>query len=64
MYRPELFTGMDASTCQHITDPIVPAKFPKVSSDLNSPTISEQLHILTTQVDQLRITSEQGLEQT
>ena len=55
---------MHASTSQDITDPIVPAKFPKTSSDSNSPTVSEQLHLLTTQVDQLRRTSEQALKQT
>ena len=55
---------MDASTSQEVADPIVPAKCHKTSSDLNSPTVSEQLHLMTTRVDQLRLTSEQALEQT
>ena len=55
---------MDASTSQNITAPIVPANCPKTSSDSNSPTVSEQLHLLTTRVDQLSLTSEQALEQT
>ena len=55
---------MDAFTSQDVADPFVPAKCPKTSSDSNSPTVSEQLHWLTTQVDQLRITSEQAPEQT
>ena len=60
--RPELQTAMDTSTSQNITDPIVPAKCPKTCSDSISPTVSEQLHVLTTQVDQLRVTSEQAFE--
>ena len=52
---------MDASTSQDVADSIVPAKNFFGS---NSPTVSEQLHLLTGQVDQLRITSEQALEQT
>ena len=63
-YRPELLTEMDASTSQDIIDPIVPAKYPENSSVFKSPTVSKQLRLLTTQVDQLRITSEQALEQT
>ena len=55
---------MDASTSLDIIDLTIPAKCPKTSSDSNSPTVSEQLHLLTTQVNQLRITSEQALEQT
>ena len=55
---------MDASTSQHIIDLTIPAKSPKTSSDSNNPTVSEQLHLLTTQVNQLRINSEQALEQT
>ena len=55
---------MFASTSQDVADPIVPARCPKTSSDSTSPTVSEQLHLLTTQVDQLRITSWQSLEQT
>ena len=55
---------MDASTSQDVADPIVPANCPKPSSDSNSPTVSEQIHLLTARVDQLRLTSEQALEQT
>ena len=55
---------MEASTSQYITDPIVPVKCPKTSSDPSNPTVSEQIHLLTTQVDQLRKNSEQALEQT
>ena len=54
---------MDAFTSQDITDPIVPAKCPETSSYSNSPTVLEQLHLLTTHFDQLKITSEQALEQ-
>ena len=64
IYRPELLIEMDASTSQDVADPIVLAKCPKTSSDSNSPTVSEQLHLLTTQIDQLTITSEEALEQT
>ena len=55
---------MDASTSQDIIDLTVPAKSPKISSVCNNPTVSEQLHLLTTLVNQLRINSEQALEQT
>ena len=55
---------MDASTSQNVVDPIVPAKCPKPSSESNSPTVSEQLHLLTTRVDQLKLSSEQELRQT
>ena len=55
---------MDASTSQDAADPFVPAKCPKPSSDSNRPTVSEQLHLLTTRVDQLKLSSEQALEQT
>ena len=55
---------MDASTSQDITDSIVPTKCPKTSSDPCKPTVSEKLHLLTTQLDQLKITSKQALEQT
>ena len=61
LYRLELLIEMDASTFQDVADPMVPAKCPKTSSDSKSPTVSEQLPLLTTQVDQLRITSEQAL---
>ena len=64
IYRPELLTKMDASTSQDIVDLTIPTKCPKTSPDSNSPTVPEQLHVLTTQVNQLRINSEQTLEQT
>ena len=64
IYRPELLIEKDASTSQDVADPIVPAKRPEISSDSNTATVSEQLHLLTTQVDQLRITSEQSLKET
>ena len=64
IYRPELLTEMDASTSQDINDLTIPTKCPKTSPDSKSPTVSEQLHLLTTQVGQLRINSEQALEQT
>ena len=64
IYRPELLTEMDASTSQDIIDLTIPTKCPKTSPDSNSPTVSEQLHLLTTQVNQLRINSEQALEKT
>ena len=64
IYGPEFLIELDASTSQDVADTIVPAKCPKTSSDFNSPTISEQLQLLTSQVDQLRITPEQSLEQT
>ena len=55
---------MDASTSQDLIDLTIPAKRPKTSSDSNSPTVSNQLHLLTTQFNQLRLISEQALEQT
>ena len=55
---------MDASTSQDIIDLTISAKSPKTSLDSNSPTRSEQLLLLATQVNQLRINSEQALEQT
>ena len=64
IYRPELLIEIDASTFRDVIDPIVPGKCPKTSSDPSSPRISEQLHLLTTPVDQLRLNSEQALEQT
>ena len=64
IYRPELLIEMDTSTSQDVADPLVPAKCPKISSDSNSPTVSEHIHLLTTQADQLRITSQQALEKT
>ena len=64
VYRPELLTEMNISTSQDIIDLTILAKSLKVSSDPNSPSVSEQLPLLTTQVNQLRINSEQALEQT
>ena len=64
MYRPELLTEMEASTLQDVIDLTIPTKRPKTSPDSDSSTVSEQLHMLTTQVNQLRINSEQALEQT
>ena len=64
IYLPELLTEMDASTSQDKIDLTIPTKCPKISPDSNSHTVSEQLHLLTTQVNQLRINSEQALEQT
>ena len=55
---------MDASTSQDIIDLTAPTKCPKTSPDSNSPTVSAQLHLLTTQINQFRINSEQALEQT
>ena len=58
---------MEASTSQDIIDLTVPTKCPKTSPDSDGPTVSEQLHSLTSQVNQLRIDSQhsqQALEQT
>ena len=55
---------MEASTSQDISDLTIPTKCPKTSPDSNSPTVSEQLHLLTSQVNQLRIDSQQALDQT
>ena len=55
---------MDAPTSQDIIDLTIPTKCIKTSPDSNSSTVSEQLHQLTTQVNQLRINSEQAMEQT
>jgi len=55
---------MDASTSPDIIDLTIPTKCPKTSPESNSPTVSEQLQLLTSQVNQLRINSEQALEQT
>ena len=63
-YRPDLLTTMEASTSQDIIDLTIPTKCPKTSPDFKSPTVSEQLHLLTSQVNQLKINSEQALEQT
>ena len=64
IYRPELLTEMEASTSQSILDLTIPTKCPKTSPDSDSPTVSEQLHLLTSQVNQLRIDSQQALNQT
>ena len=64
IYRTELLIEMDASSSQNVADPIVPDKRPKPSLDSNSLTVTEQLHLLTGRVDQLRQASEQALEQT
>ena len=55
---------MDASTSQDNIDLTIPTKCPKTSLDSSSPSVSEQLHLLTAQVNQLRRNSEQALEQT
>ena len=55
---------MGASTSQDVIDLTIPTKCPKTSSDTNSPTVSEQLHLLTSQVSQLKIDSQQALDQT
>ena len=55
---------MEASTSQDIIDLTIPTKCPKTSADSNSSTVSEQLHLLTSQVNQLRIDSQQALDQT
>ena len=64
VYRPELLTKMEASTSQDTIDLPIPIKCLKTSPDSNSPTVSEQLHLLTSQVNQLRIDSQQALDQT
>ena len=64
IYRPDLRTKLEASTSQDIFDLTIPTKCPKTSPDSNSPTVSEQLHLLTSQVNQLRIDSQQALDQT
>ena len=56
IYRPELLTKMDASTSQDIIDVTIPTKCTKTSPDSNSPTVSEQLHLLTTQVNKPKST--------
>ena len=55
---------MDTSTSQDVIDLTTPIKCPKTSPDFNSPKVSEQLHLLTTQVNQLKVNSEQALAQT
>ena len=64
LYHPELLIEMDAPTSQDVADPIVQAKCPKHSSDSNTSTVSEHLHLLSTRVDQIKLSSEQALEQT
>ena len=55
---------MEASTSQDIIDLTIPTKCRKTSPDSNSPTVSDQLRLLTSQVIQLRIDSQQALEET
>ena len=50
---------MDAYASQDLVDLTIPTKCFKTSPDSISPTVSEQLHLLTTQVNQLTINSEQ-----
>ena len=57
IYRPELLTATDTSTSQDIADPMVADKCSKTSPNPNSHTVSEQLHPMTAQADQFRITS-------
>ena len=64
IYRSDLLTKMEASTSQDIIDLTIPTKCPKTSPDPNSPTVSEQLHLLASQVNQLRIDLQQALDQT
>ena len=64
IHRPELLAQMEASTSQDIIDLTIPTKCPKTSPDSNNPTISEQMLLLTSQVNQIRIDSQQALEQT
>ena len=55
---------MEASTSQEIIDFTIPTKCPKTSPDFNSPTVSEQLHLIASQVNQPRIDSQQARDQT
>ena len=64
IYRPDLLTKMEESTSQDTIDLPIPIKCLKTSPDSDSPTVSEQLHLLTRQVKQLRIDSQQALDQT
>ena len=64
IYRPDLLTKLEASTSQDVIDLTFPTKCPKISPDSNSATVSEQLHLSTSQVNQLRIDSQQALDQT
>ena len=64
IYRPDLRTKLEASTSHDFIDLTIPTKCPKTSPDSNSPTVSEQLHLLASQVNQLRIDSQQALDQT
>ena len=64
IYRPDILTKMEASTSKDIIDLTIPTKCPKDSPDSKSPTVSEQLHLLTSQVNQVRIDSQQALDQT
>ena len=58
-----MLTEIDACISQDIIDLTIPTKCPKIFPDSDSPSVSEQLHLLTTPVDQLRLTSEQALAQ-
>ena len=64
IYRPDLLTKLEASTSQDVIGLTLPTKCPKTSPDSNSPTVSEQLHLLRSQINQLRIDSQQALDQT
>ena len=64
IYRPALLMEMDASTSQDSIDLTIPTKYPKTALDSNTLIVSEQLHLLTSQVNQLKIKSEHTLEQT
>ena len=64
IYRPELLAELEASTSQDFIDLTIPTKGAKTSPDYKSPTVSEQPHLLSSQVNQLRIDSQQALEQT
>ena len=64
IYRPDLLREMGASTSQDIIDLTIPTKCPKTSPDSNSSIVSEQLQLLSSPVNQLRIDSQQALEQT
>ena len=64
IYRPDLRTKIEASTSQDIIDLTILTKCPKTSPDSNSPTVSEQLRLITSQANQIRIDSRQALDQT
>ena len=64
IYRPDLRTKIEESTSQDIIDLTIQTNCPKPSPDSNSPTVSEQLQLLTSLVNQLRTDSQQALDQT